>query len=148
MTDIVRILESYSTAKGFTYHYGRNNVLNLLETGYNWDGATDSIYFLHEFRRGNRKDKDTTSYSGTFYLVVHSSINQNYFQEVGLKSQGKYQNNIEPLIDIYEAFESYFFCSLVDVKSSNFIDVSDFLDANLDGIKVDYTIEVPNRYTL
>ena len=86
MTDIVRIFENYSNNVGFVYHYGRKYVINLLETGSNWTGNEDTIYFLHEFRRGSRIDNNTMKYDGTFYLVTHSTINQNFFQEVGAQS--------------------------------------------------------------
>lgn len=147
MTDIVRIFENYSNNVGFVYHYGRKYVINLLETGSNWTGNEDTIYFLHEFRRGSRIDNNTMKYDGTFYLVTHSTINQNFFQEVGAQSEGKYQTNIEPLIDTYSSLWDSFYCTQMDILSTNFIDITDFLDANLDGIKVDYSVQYINSFT-
>ena len=52
MTDIVRILQSYSESKSYIFHYGRKAVLNLIDTGDNWTGELDDIYFLLEYRKG------------------------------------------------------------------------------------------------
>lgn len=147
MTDIVRIFENYATTAGYTYHYGRQHVINLFEQGSNWTGTEDTIYFLHEFRRGIRVNNNTMKYDGTFYLVSHSTINQNFFQEVGTQSEGKYETNIEPLVDAYGGLWNSFFCSQMEILSTNFIDVTDFLDANTDGIKVDYSVQYINSYT-
>ena len=86
-------------------------------------------------------------YDGTFYLVTHSTINQNFFQEVGTQSEGKYQTNIEPLINAYSSLWDSFYCTQMEILSTNFIDITDFLDANLDGIKVDYSVQYINSFT-
>lgn len=147
MTDIVRIFENYSVNMGYQYEYGRQQVINLFETGSTWTGSEDTIYFLHEFRRGNRVDNNKMKYDGTFYLVSHADINQNFFQEVGTQDQGKYQTNIEPLIDAYSLMWNNYYCTQMEVLSTNFIDVTDFLDANMDGIKVDYSVQYINSFT-
>ena len=147
MTDVVDIFQKYSDAKSYTYHYGRKNVINLFGQGFNWSGNDTDIYFMHEFRKGTRIDNNTMSYTGNFYLVKHSTLNKNFYQEVGTKAEGKYENNIKPLIQAFREIESYYFCSDLDIKSLSFIDVTDLLDANLDGIKVDYTVQYINSYT-
>ena len=146
MTDIVRIFENYSSNKGYVYDYGKQAVLNLLDTGSQWTGEQDTIYFLHEFRRGSRVDNNTMRYDGTFYLVSHSTINQNFFQEVGTQAEGKYQTNIEPLINAFDAIWDFYYCTQLEVISTNFIDVTDFLSANTDGIKVDYSVKYINSF--
>lgn len=147
MTDIVRIFQDYATNKGWVYDYGSQYAINLIEQGYTWTGLESTIYFLHEFRRGSRIDNNTMKYDGTFYLLVHSDMNQNFFSEVGTVAEGKYENNIEPLVtDVYNSFWNDFYCSQMEVLSTNFIDVTNFLDANTDGIKIDYSVQYINSY--
>lgn len=148
MTDIVRIFEDYATTAGYQYEYGQQTVINLFENGDGWIGDSDTIYFMHEFRKGHRVDNNTMRYDGVFYLVVHSDMNQNFFQEVGAQSEGKYQNNIEPLINAYDSMWKHFYCTQMEVISASFIDVTDFLDANMDGIKIDYSVKYINSFNI
>jgi len=154
ITDIVRILQSYSKSKSYVFHYGRKAVLNLIDTGDNWTGELDDIYFLLEYRKGKPIKNGTgtgskgTRYEGTFYLVKHSDLDQNFMSEVGAESQSKYVNNIEPLIDAVHNIESYFGCSLVDWETVEFDDVTDILDMNCDGLMVRFVAYVPLNYSL
>lgn len=147
MTDIVRIFENYASDQGYGYEYGRDKVINLLDISQGWDGVSNKIYFLHEFRRGMRVGNNTMKYDGTFYLVVHSNINQGFFNEAGGVVDGKYANNIEPFVNAYESLWNSFFCTDLEVLNTNFVDVTDFLDANLDGIKVGYSVQYINSFT-
>jgi len=153
MLDIVRIFEKLSQDKSFVFHYGRQQVINLIETGQNWSGSKDDIYFLLEFRRGKLRKNSTktgavgTDYTGTFYLVKHSDLDQNFFQEVGTQEQSKYVNNIEPLLSVLDMMENYFGCTEIEF-ASEFDDVTDFIDANADGLMVRFNAFVPKQYTL
>jgi hypothetical protein len=154
MVDIVRIFESYATAKSFIFHYGRKTVLNLIDTGSLWTGQKDDIYFLFEYRKILTLKNQTqtnfkgTRYNGTFYLIKHSDLDQNFFQEVGEQSQSKYVNNIEPLLYILQDMENYFGCSEVVIEKMEADDVTDILDLNGDGIMVNFTAYVPKDFNL
>ena len=148
MTDIVRIFETYAQNAGYEYLYGRDKVINLLDTSQSWTGLSDTIYFLHEFRRGERVDNNKMKYTGTFYFVLHSNINQGFWDEAtDTVAEGKYAQNIEPFVNAYGALWNSYYCTQMEVLSTNFIDVTDFLDANLDGIKVDYSVQYINSFT-
>lgn len=154
MTDIVRILQTYSESKSFIFHYGRKAVLNLIETGDTWTGELDDIYFLLEYRK-IKPIKNTfktgsigTRFEGTFYLVKHSDLDQNFMAEVGTESESKYVNNIEPLLTVLHGMESYFGCSLIDWETIEADDVTDILDMNCDGLMVRFSCYVPLNYTL
>ncbi len=154
MTDIVRILEKYTQDKSFIFHYGRQNVINLIETGNNWTGSRDDIYLLLEFRNikprmNNSKTNSVgVDYTGTFYLVKHSDLDQNFFQEVGTQNESKYVNNIEPLLTELDTLVNYFGCSDVEYETTNAIDVTDFIDANADGLMIMVKAFVPKQYTI
>ena len=149
MTDIVRSLEQFSSSKGYVFHYGRKAVLNLIDTGENWTGATDTIYFLLE----NRKIKPVTnttktnvkgnSFDGVFFLVKHSDLDLNFFDETGEESTGKYTVNIEPLLVVLKELQTYFSCTLIDFEVVEADDVTDILDMNADGLMVKFKAYIP-----
>ena len=149
MTDVVRIFENFSTEKGYKFTYGRKSVLNLFDGGDLFDGALDNIYFLLEYRKGKpqKNTSGTTTksivYEGLFYLVKHSDLDQNFFDEVGTQAEGKYTTNIEPLLQILVGLDKHFGCSLNTYETIMFDDVTDFLDANCDGIMVNFKMTVP-----
>lgn len=153
MIDIVRIFQDLAEIKAMTFVYGRNAVLNLIDTGDNWSGDADTIYFLLEYRdikplkNQFKTGAKGVMYSGTFYLVKHSDLDQNFFNEVGEEETGKYVTNIEPLLDCLIDFELYFGCSLIEYETVKAQDVTDILDMNADGIMVNFTAYVPNGYT-
>ena len=142
MKDIVRIFEEYATAKSYEYHYGDKAVLNIIDTNINYTGLIDGIiYFLHEYRKGSiNKGQSVISqsmdYTGKFFLVKKSNLNQIHDE--------KYVQNIEPLIQAFAQMENYFGCTNIDIQELNFIDVTDVLDENMDGILVEYKVNVPN----
>jgi len=145
MTDIVRVLESYATSKGWQYHYGRKACLNLLSA----KGENNTIYFLHDFRKGEKTENNKKRYTGSFFLVVEADFDQKFFNEVSNATVGKYEGNIEPLISLASTMlDKDFFCTDIDVIRWDFIDVTDALDTNFDGILIRYTIDIPSHYEL
>jgi len=145
MKDIVRILQDIATDKNLTYHYGRKAALNLL------DGSIEptQIYMLHEFT--NRKSNYNTSgtaivsatYEGKFFLVKHSDYDQQYFQERGDETTSKFTTNIEPLLTTFRQIGNTLACLEAEVSQWDNIDVTDALDANMDGLLCSYRIKVP-----
>jgi len=144
MKDIVRILQDMATASNLEYHYGKRAALNLL------DGTADvdKIYLLHEFT--NRKSEYNTtgtkiiatSYEGKFFLVKHSDYDQQYFQEVGTEETSKYTTNIEPLLSMFQSIGNGLACMDITITQWDNIDVTDALDANMDGLLCSYKVKV------
>lgn len=144
MKDIVRILQDIAEDRGLIYHYGKKAALNLL------DGTLDvaNIFLLHEFT--NRKSEYNSSgtmitaatYEGKFFLVKHSDYDQQYFQEVGDQSTSKYTVNIEPLLQVFNSIGNSMACLDLTVMQWDNIDVTDALDANMDGLLCSYRIKV------
>lgn len=146
MTDIVRILQTIAESRNLTYHYGKKAALNLL------DGTLepDTIFLLHEFT--NRKSEYNASgtkivaanYEGKFFLVKHSDFDQHYFAEVGDSETSKYTTNIEPLLNVFANIGNSLACTGYTVNQWDNIDVTDALDANMDGLLCTYKIHIPN----
>jgi hypothetical protein len=144
MKDIVRILQDIATDNNIIYHYGKKAALNLL------DGALEptNIYMLHEFT--NRKSSYnttgtaiiSTSYEGKFFLVKHSDYDQQYFQERGTDASSKFTLNIEPLLSVFQTLGKALACTDAEVSQWDNIDVTDALDANMDGLLCSYKIKV------
>jgi len=145
MNDIVRILQDIALSKGIEYHYGKRAALNLL------DGSLDptKIFMLHEFT--NRKSEYNSTgtriiaanFEGKFFLVKHSDYDQQYFQEVGTQETSKYTTNIEPLLNVFNQIGNELGCLDFTVSQWDNIDVTDALDANMDGLLCSYRIKVP-----
>ena len=87
-------------------------------------------------------------FNGTFYLLKHSNLDQNFFQEVGTQGQSKYVNNIEPLLAIVQDMENYFACTDIEIERMEADDVTDILDLNGDGLMINFTAYVPKEYNL
>lgn len=148
MIDIVRIFQDYAEGKGQVYLYGRKNVLNLIDQAN--DLQPDKVYFLHEFREGTsvKGDKIGTKgmkYNGKFFLVKQSDLDQEFFNSDETEDT-KYKVNIEPLLEAFDSLSNFYSCSLLDVELLKFIDVTDVLDANMDGLLITYTVTVPKNY--
>ena len=145
MRDIVRILQDIAIDNNLIYHYGKKAALNLL------DGTLEptNIYLLHEFtnRRSEYNSSGTritaASYEGKFFLVKHSDYDQQYFAERGTEDTSKYTNNIEPLLQLFAAIGNALGCTDMVVTQWDNIDVTDALDANMDGLLCSYKIKVP-----
>ena len=142
MKDIVEIFKDYCTLKGFEYHYGNKNVLNIIDTMPNYTGLIDDlIYFLHEDRKGfidkaNSISSQSLTWSGKFFLVKKSDLNNSF--------ENKYLTNIKPLINVFQQIEKHYSCTEIEIIEFSFIDVTDAFDENMDGILCDYKIKVPN----
>jgi len=147
MTDIVRILQTVAESQNLTYHYGKKAALNLL------DGTpeADTIFLLHEFT--NRKSEYNTSgtrivaanYEGKFFLVKHSDYDGHYFAESGSEETSKYATGIEPLLTVFGTIGNSLACMGFGISQWDNIDVTDALDANMDGLLCSYKIRVPNE---
>ena len=146
MRDIVRILQEVAEQKQLTYHYGKKAALNLL------DGTLDKteIYLLHEFT--NRKSEYNSTgtrivahnYDGKFFLVKHSNYDQQYFKERGNENTSKFTVNIEPLLLVFEGLGNAIACEGHTINQWDNIDVTDALNANMDGLLCTYRIRVVN----
>ena len=151
MTDIVRILEKYCTDKGYIFHYGRQHVLNLIDTASAFSGDANDIYMLLEYRKGRPLKKGLVAnemkYEGLFYICKQSDLDQNFKAEVGEDATSKYTVNIEPLITLLNGIDTYFACSLIEYTTLEFDDVTDFLDGNMDGVMVKFSATVPNSFS-
>lgn len=148
MKDIVRLLQDVAAERNLEYHYGKKAALNLL------DGSleTDRIFLLHEFT--NRKSEynstgtriTAANYEGKFFLVKHADYDRQYFGERGSEEQSKYTLNIEPLLEEFTAIGNSLACAGLTVNQWDNIDVTDALDANMDGLLCSYKIRVPVNY--
>lgn len=145
MPDIVRILQTLAEAQGLHYHYGKKAALNLLDA----PAETDAILFLHEFT--NRKSEYNSSgtrivaanYEGKFFLVKHANIDQHYFAERATEATSKYAENIEPLLTLHHDLGNSLVCMGFGVTQWDNFDVTDALDANMDGLLCSYRIRIP-----
>lgn len=145
MTDIVRIFQNYAEANEMIFHYGTKYVTNLLggSSTTEWTGNPQDIYFLMDSRKGTGVKGELAleymRWTGNFILCKHSDLDQEFFNE----QDGKYQNNIEPLITAFKALFNSFACSDVEVEEMEFNDITDYLDINMDGIAVRYRMKTP-----
>lgn len=154
MIDVVRILQTYANSQSMKFFYGRKAVLNLIDTGDEWSGEADDIYFLLEYRKikpiknQSQTNIKGTRFEGVFYLVKHSDLDQNFMNEVGTEQTSKYVNNIEPLLSYLVGLENYFACADLTYETVEADDVSDILDMNCDGLMVKFSAFIPVTYTL
>jgi hypothetical protein len=146
MKDIVRILQQIAEGQNLTYHYGKKAALNLLEGSLD----ADTTYLLHEFT--NRKSEYNRSgtkiiganYEGKFFLVKQSDFTQGYF-DPAKDAASKYSDNIEPLLLIFNSIGNALSCMNFTVDQWDNIDITDALDANMDGLLCSYKIRIPNE---
>jgi hypothetical protein len=146
--DIVRILQNLAESNGLEYHYGKKAALNLL------DGSAEAgkIYLLHEFtnRKSGYNSSGTkitaTNYEGKFFLVKQSSLDEQYFAERNALLPGKYSLSIEPLLDLFVTLGNGLACTGAVVTQWDNIDVTDALDANMDGLLCSYKVTIPGSY--
>ena len=144
MKDIVRILQDIAEGQNLTYHYGRKAALNLLDGSL----SADTIFLLHEFT--NRKSEYNSSgtkiiaanYEGKFFLVKHADYSQQYFAEAGTPETSKYTLNIEPLLEVFTSIGNSLACLGMEISQWENIDVTDALDANMDGLLCTYKIRI------
>jgi hypothetical protein len=146
--DIVKILHNLAEARQLEYHYGKKAALNLL------DGTADpnKAYLLHEFtnRKSNYNQTGTriesVAYEGKFFLVKHADYSLHMYAETGATEDGKYATGIAPLIDVFTTLGNDLACMQYTVTQWDNIDVTDALDANMDGLLCSYKILVPLVY--
>ena len=145
MKDIVRILERICAGNAITYHYGKKAVLNLLDGS----AEADKIYFLHEYtnRRSEYNSSGTkitaTNHEGKFFLVKHSDYSQQYFSDEENAEPSKYVTNIEPLLRVFTDIGNSLACTEAAISQWDNIDVTDVLDANMDGLLCTYRVRIP-----
>lgn len=148
MKDIVRILQDIALSNNLIYHYGKKAALNLL------DGSAEAAttYLLHEFtnRKSEYNDSGTliiaANYEGKFFLVKQSDLDQNYFAEAGDAAASKYTQHIEPLLEVFKTIGNSLACRGIEVSQWDNIDVTDALDANMDGLLCSYKLRIPANY--
>ena len=148
MTDIVRILQQTAEGHNLIYHYGKKAALNLLEGS----AEANQTYMLHEFT--NRKSEYNgsgtriiaASYEGKFFLVRQSDFSQQFFTERDAQQPGKYTDNIEPLLTVFQNIGNTLAGRGLAVSQWDNIDVTDALDTNMDGLLCTYKIRVPVNY--
>jgi len=148
MKDIVRILEGIALNNNLTYHYGKKAALNLLDGS----AEAENTYLLHEFtnRKSEYNDSGTmiiaANYEGKFFLVKQSDLDQNYFAESGEQETSKYTQHIEPLLETFKTIGNSLACLGIEVNQWDNIDVTDALDANMDGLLCSYKLRIPANY--
>lgn len=148
MKDIVRILEDLAIDKGLECHYGKQAALNLLEGS----ATAGTTYLLHEYtkRKSEYNNSGTqitsTEYEGKFFLVKQSDFDQHYFQERGTQATSKYVTNIEPLLEVFNQMGNSLACLGLAITQWDNVDVTDALDANMDGLLCSYKIVIPYGY--
>lgn len=146
--DIVRILQNLAESNQLEYHYGKKAALNLL------DGSAEAgkIYLLHEYtnRKSEYNSSGTkiiaTNYEGKFFLVKQSNIDEQYFAERNALLPGKYALSIEPLLNLFITLGNGMACTGAVVTQWDNIDVTDALDANMDGLLCSYKVAIPGSY--
>lgn len=148
MKDIVRILQDIALDNNLTYHYGKKAALNLLDGS----AEADTTYLLHEFtnRKSEYNDSGTqivaANYEGKFFLVKQSDFDQNYFAETGNAETSKYTQHIEPLLAVFKDIGNSLACLGIEVNQWDNIDVTDALDANMDGLLCSYKLRIPANH--
>lgn len=146
--DIVKILHNLAEARQLEYHYGKKAALNLLDGS----AETDKAYLLHEFtnRKSNYNQSGTriesVEYEGKFFLVKHADFALYMYSETGTADDGKYATGIAPLIDVFTSLGNDLACLQYTVSQWDNIDITDALDANMDGLLCTYKIRVPLVY--
>lgn len=138
MKDFTRILQDYCNANSISYHYGGKANLNLMLS----DTIVGQIYIFQEiFEREPLINSTKTNYQNEkfvskFFILVKSDLDQHYFNEKdGDETESKFTENIEPLRLVIKSLAKNMLCNGLDFNYK-WIDVSDFFDANYDGILV------------
>lgn len=143
MEDLVSVLETYCDNLGWSFTYGNKANNNLLRS----DKECDKVYLLLDpITRDKAKSEyggtGEVSFSGSFLLVVKSTLDNNYHNQKGQdKETGKYKKNIEPLLIQLELLENVIDCSQYEIESWSIVDAINALDVNMDGIVVTFKIK-------
>tara|TARA_R110002049_G_scaffold309180_1_gene518139 strand:- start:27204 stop:27719 length:516 start_codon:yes stop_codon:yes gene_type:complete len=165
-TDIIEDFQRYSSQLNWVFSYGNKANQNLLQS----DLDKEKIYLILDPVTRTKTFSEFggfagISFSGSFILVVKSTIDQTYYGQTEeerfvnrastldqsfnvenncLDTQyraGKYNENIKPLIELQISdLENIFNCSDYKIDEWRITDVTDIFDANLDGIIVNFRI--------
>lgn len=144
MLDLIDTFEAYCVTLGLEFSYGTQANRNLLQN----DKEIDKIYFLldpvTEVTVGSEFGGDgEKTFSGSFLLVVQSSLDMVHHNQKGVvKTEGKYLKNIKPLKTILNSFRSKVDCSDLEITNWSAIDVINVLDANMDGLTVQFGLKL------
>lgn len=142
--DIIEDFENYAEQLDWFFSYGNKANQNLLQSDLEVDKKyliLDPVRRLKKFSEyGGVKGID---FSGSFILVVKSTIDQEYYKNKDGVLSGKYNENIKPLINIeIKKLEDLFNCSSYNVTEWSIIDVTDIFDVNLDGLIVNFKMSI------
>lgn len=144
MTDLVEIIENHCTNLNWYFSYGNKSNQNLLQS----DRVEGQVYLLldpitREKAKGEYGGSGVITFSGQFLLVVKSNLDNVYHNQKGVeKINGKYEQNIKPLLTSLELLEDEIDCSNYNIDSWQIIDVVNALDVNTDGLLVTFKISV------
>ena len=143
--DIYDKFKTDAEGLGFKFSYGNAANKNLLAS----DRVADEIYMLLDPIVRLRAFSDNggegiTTFTGSFMLVVKSNLDQVYDNQKGQTvTDGKYQKNIKPLLETeLVRLEDSINCSDYQITNWSIIDVVNALDANTDGVIVNYGISI------
>jgi hypothetical protein len=145
MTDLVEILDTYCADNDIKFSYGTKANLNLLTT--NEEFAEGQVFLLLDPVRRTPTLSTIGSvvgytFSGQLLLCMQSNYDMPKYNEMANDTdRSKYILHIKPLLDVQKALINYFACQPLEVKAFNVIaDGYDLMDANYDGIIIEYNI--------
>lgn len=145
MTDLVEILQTYCDDSDIKFSYGTKANLNLLTT--NEQFAEGQVFMLVDpIRRtptlSNIGNVVGWTFNGQLLLCMKSNFDMPKYNEMANDTdRSKYILHIKPLLEVQKALINYFACQSLEVKAFNVItDGYDLMDANYDGIIIEYNI--------
>jgi len=143
MLDIVSIIQEKAESLGYKFDYGKKDWINLLRS----DVEVGRIYFLLDPVKINpEKTKfggfGKISCKGDFLIAVKSNLDNVIHQQKNQdKENGKYLKNVRPLLEEIEKFFNLFSCDNFELIINEIVDIYNYLDVNIDGLIVTYTIK-------
>ncbi len=142
MIDLPNIFKGLAEAKGFKFDYGTRAMLNLLRSNL----VSSDVYFLlsSPLTWGEQQTTwgATPTVRGNFLLVVKSNIDEViYASKDRDETTTKYNTNVLPLMQQLQEFRTALgFCDDFTIRSWKVIDGYNILDANTDGLIVDFEL--------
>ncbi len=143
MIDLPNIFKDLAEAKGFKFDYGTKAMLNLLRSNL----VSEDIYFLLSSPLSWGEQQTTYSANptvkGNFLLVVKSTIDQVIYRSKDQdEATTKYNKNVLPLMKKLQEFRTELgFCSDFEITYWKAIDGYNILDANTDGLVVEFELK-------
>lgn len=145
MTDLVEILQTYCDDNDIKFSYGTKGNLNLLTTNEEFPEGT--VFMLVD----PVKRIPTLSgiggvvgytFRGQLLLCMQSNFDMPKYNEMANDTdRSKYILHIKPLLEVKKALINYFACQSLEIKAFDVItDGYDLMDANYDGIIIEYNI--------